>query len=287
MKLCRFNSGQLGVVEGDEILDVSQALQELPAVRYPIPQQDLLVAHLPAVCEAVRKLRPNAPRYAISAVKLLSPIANPPKVIGAPINYQAHIDESIKDAGISQGRNVTSIHNWGLFLKSPTSVIGFGEQIVLRRPDRRNDHECELAVVIGKHCSKVARADALKYVAGYSIGLDMTVRGPEFQCWRKSIDTYSVLGPWLVTADEIPDPDNLALSLRVNGEQRQLSNTNQLIIDVAGLIEMASAMYTLMPGDVLMTGTPAGVGPVEPGDTIHAAIQNIGEASVAVGGYFE
>jgi 2-keto-4-pentenoate hydratase/2-oxohepta-3-ene-1,7-dioic acid hydratase in catechol pathway len=286
MRLCRFDSGRLGLVEEERVFDVSAALDVLPQARYPLPQQDLLIAHLPRVCEVVRQLRPSAVSRALSAVKLLSPVANAPKIIGAPINYRSHIDESIKDPGIAHGRKVTSIHDWGLFLKSSTSVIGFGEEIVLRRPDRRNDHECELSLVIGARCSKVARADALKYVAGYTIGLDMTVRGPEFQCWRKSVDTYTVLGPWLVTADEIANPDALDLSLHVNDELRQQSNTSQLVVDVAGLIEMASAMYTLMPGDVIMTGTPAGVGPVKPGDTIHAAILGVGEAAVRVAEHY-
>jgi len=290
MKLCRFDgrsaANRLGLVEGEGVFDVTKALDMLPGVRWPLPQHDLLIAHLPQVCAAVRDLRPQAQRHALADVQLLSPVANPSKIIGAPINYQTHIDESARDPGIAHGRTITSITDWGLFLKASSSLIGFGQQIVLRRPERRNDHECELALVIGKPCSKVAREHALDFVAGYTIGLDMTVRGPEFQCWRKSIDTYSVLGPWLVTADEIPDPDALDLSLSVNGQLRQHSNTRHLVLDVAGLIEMASAMYTLLPGDIIMTGTPAGVGPVLPGDTISVAVQGIGQAQIAVGGHY-
>jgi len=283
MKLCRFDSDRLGLVNGEIVFDVTPALDVLPCVRWPLPQHDLLIAHLPRVCQAARELRAHAPQKSINEIKLLSPVANPSKIIGAPINYQAHIEESTNDQGIAHGRTVSSIHEWGLFLKSSTSLIGFGQEIVLRRPERRNDHECELALIIGRPCSKVSRAQALDFVAGYAIGLDMTVRGPEFQCWRKSIDTYSVLGPWLVTADEIPDPDALDLSLSVNGQLRQQSNTRQLVLDVAGLIEMASSMYTLLPGDIIMTGTPAGVGPVKPGDRIGVAVQGIGQADIAVG----
>lgn len=286
MRLCRFDENRLGCVEGQDVLDVTAALQVLPSVRYPLPHEDLLIANLASVCAAARDLSASAPRLPIDQVRLLSPVANPPRIIGAPINYQDHIAESIKDAGISHGRSVSSIRDWGLFLKSSTSLIGFGEEIVLRRPDRRNDHECELAVVIGRRCSKASRADALSYVAGYSIGLDMTVRGPEFQCWRKSVDTYSVLGPWLVTADEVPDPGVLDLSLSVNGEVRQASNTQFLVLDVPGLIEWASSMYALVPGDVIMTGTPAGVGPVLPGDVISASIQGIGEARISVASHY-
>ena len=127
-----------------------------------------------------------------------------------------------------------------------------------------------------------ARGEALGYVAGYCIGLDITLRGPEERSLRKSIDTYCVLGPALVTADEIPDPGQLALELQVNGEPRQSANTRDLIIDVPGLIELASSFYTLHPGDVLLTGTPEGVAPIVPGDVMTARIERIGSMQVAV-----
>lgn len=282
MKLCRFNDQRLGLIDGDSVIDVSAALDVLPQVRYPLPVGDLLVSHLPEIRAAVQKLQDQAPRLALADVRLLSPVANPSKIIGAPINYNDHIDESRKDDSIAHGRKITTIHDWGLFLKSNTSLIGFGDQIVLRHGERRNDHECELAVVIGKPCNQVNADQALQYVAGYAIGLDITLRGPEFQCWRKSIDTYSVLGPWLVTADEIDSPDDLQLSLSVNGQPRQDSSTRFLVMGVAELIAWASSMYTLLPGDIIMTGTPAGVGPVVPGDRIEAYVQGVGKADILV-----
>ena len=137
-------------------------------------------------------------------------MANPGKIIAAPINYNDHIAESIKDPGIAHGRtNIQKgIGDWGLFLKASSSLIGFGEEIRLRWPERRNDHEVELALVIGKRGNKIPRDKALEHVCAYAIGLDMTVRGPELQCFRKSIDTYSVLGPWLVDRrrDRRPEP---------------------------------------------------------------------------------
>jgi 2-keto-4-pentenoate hydratase/2-oxohepta-3-ene-1,7-dioic acid hydratase in catechol pathway len=142
----------------------------------------------------------------------------------------------------------------------------------------------ELAVVIGRKAKRVRREDALDYVFGYCIGLDMTVRGAEFPTFRKSADTFSVLGPWIVTKDEIPDPNALDLSIRINGEVKQSSNTKYLIFDVQRLIEYASSMYTLYPGDVIMTGTPAGVGPVTPGDVLEASIPRVGAMSVRVAG---
>ncbi len=284
MKICRFDKDRLGLVHGDEVLDVTGALEAIPAQRWPIAQGDPLILNFRRVLAAAKKLAPRAKRKPLAKVKLLSPVANPGKIIAAPINYNDHIAESIKDPGIAHGRtNIQKgIGDWGLFLKANSSLIGFGEEIRLRWPDRRNDHEVELALVIGKRGNKIPKEKALEYVCAYSIGLDMTVRGPELQCFRKSIDTYSVLGPWLATADEIADPNALDLSITVNGELRQNSNTKYLVYDVQRLIEFASSMYTLHPGDVIMTGTPAGVSPVKPGDLLHAYVQGVGGADIRI-----
>lgn len=282
MKICRFNGGCLGLVQGDEVIDVSSVLDLIPPQRYPLPTKDLLIASLPQLRPAMSEAAHKGQRYPLSKVRLEVPIANPGKIVGAPINYQAHAAESSKDAGIAHGRAITSIADWGLFLKANSSLIGCNDEVVLRFADRRNDHEVELAVVIASECRQVKAADAMSYVAAYSIGLDMTMRGPEFQCFRKSIDTYSVLGPWLVTADEIPNPNDLDIWLKVNGQMRQQSNTRHLVFDVAKLIEFASSFYTLMPGDIIMTGTPEGVGPVLPGDSIEAGISGIGQFSIGV-----
>ena len=284
MKICRFDRDRLGIVEGDEVLDVTKALEAIPAQRWPLAQGDPFILHFKKVLAAAKKLAPKAKRKKLSKVKLLSPVPNPGKIIGAPINYQDHIAESIKDPGIAHGRtNIQKgIGDWGLFLKAGSSLIGFGEEIRLRWPERRNDHEVELALVIGKRGNKIPREKALEHVCAYAIGLDMTVRGPELQCFRKSIDTYSVLGPWLVTADEIANPNELDLSITVNGEPRQKSNTRYLVYDVERLIEFGSSMYTLHPGDIIMTGTPAGVAPVKPGDTLHAFVQGVGEADIRI-----
>jgi 2-keto-4-pentenoate hydratase/2-oxohepta-3-ene-1,7-dioic acid hydratase in catechol pathway len=284
MRLCRFDKDRLGIVQGDQVLDVTRALEVIPEQRWPLAQGDPLILNLKKVIAAAKTLAKRAKKKPLAKVKLLSPVANPGKIIAAPINYNDHIAESIKDPGIAHGRTniAKGIGEWGLFLKAGSSLIGFGEEIRLRWPDRRNDHEVELAVIIGKKGNKIPRDQAMEYVCAYSIGLDMTVRGPELQCFRKSIDTYSVLGPWLVTADEIADPNALDLSITVNGETRQKSNTKYLVYDVQRLIEFGSAMYTLHPGDVIMTGTPAGVSPVKPGDALHAVVQGVGEADIRI-----
>lgn len=286
MKLCRFDDDKLGLVEGDAVLDVSEALNAIPPQKWPYRHGDALIANLPAVLAKAKALAAKAPQRKLSEVRLLAPVANPSKIVNAPINYQKHIDEAKSDQGIAHGRDIKTIADWGLFLKSPSSLVGPGEPIRLRFAERRNDHEVELAVVIGREANRVRREDALDYVCGYSIGLDMTLRGPELPSFRKSIDTYSVLGPWLVTADEIADPNALDLWLTVNGEPRQRSNTRYTVYNVHRLIEYATSFYTLYPGDVIFSGTPEGVGPVKPGDEIRAGIQGVGELAIRVAGEY-
>lgn len=282
MRLCRFNSNRLGVVQGEEILDVTEALEVLPAVRYPLPGHDPLIAHLDEVRARIEQLLPSAPRCALAEAVLLSPVANPGKLVAAPVNYRKHLEEARADAQIHHNNQVAEIQRVGLFLKATSSLVGPGQGVALRHTDRRNDHEIELAVIIGKAGTRISRDQAWDHIAGYCIGLDMTVRGPEERSLRKSIDSYSVLGPWLVTADEIADPNAMDFWLTVNGEERQRANTRDLVIGIAELIEFASAFYTLHEGDVLYTGTPEGVGPVHPGDVIHAHIDGIGEMRVDV-----
>lgn len=282
MRLCFFDERRLGVVDGDVVRDVSSVLDLLPPQRYPFPRHDLLIAALPDLRPRIDAALAQAEAHPLSEVRLLSPIANPGKLVAAPVNYRKHLDEAIAEPGTFSRAHVRQIQETGLFLKATSSLIGSSEIVRIRHPERRTDHEVELAAVIGRTCDRVSAAEALDYVAGYCIGLDITVRGPEERSLRKSIDTYSVLGPWLVTADELPDPSGLGLQLDVNGEPRQDANTRDLILNVAELIAFSSSFYTLQPGDVLFTGTPEGVGPIQPGDVMNARIERIGAISVKV-----
>ena len=282
MRLCRFDDNRLGLVAADGIRDVSAALAKLPAASYPFPRHDALIAHLEDLRPEIERLARAAKAVPVDRVKLLSPLANPGKIIAAPVNYKKHLEEALADKGIHHGNLVQEIHKAGMFLKATSSLVGAGEGVKLVHTDRRNDHEVELAVVIGRKARNVAAADALAHVAGYCIGLDMTIRGPEERSLRKSPDSYCVLGPWLVTRDEVPDPGNLALKIEVNGAMKQDAHTSDLILSVAQLIEWGSSFYTLHPGDVLLTGTPQGVGPVRPGDVMSATIERIGSMRVAV-----
>lgn len=282
MKICRFNDNRLGVVQGDRVFDVTAALDVLPEIRYPAPTVDLLIANLDKVRARIDALLPNAELHAVSSVNFLSPVANPGKIVAAPVNYKKHLEEARTDEQIHHQNAILEIQKIGLFLKATSSLVGVSAGVDIEHPSRRNDHEAEVVVVIGKAGRNISQANALDHVAGYCIGLDMTTRGPEERSLRKSIDSYSVVGPWMVTSDELTDPSALDFELTVNGEPRQKANTRDLILNIPQLIEYASSFYTLHPGDILFTGTPEGVGPVVGGDTVRVTMQGIGEVEVAV-----
>jgi len=281
MKLCRFDENRIGVVLDDGVHDVTEVLKELPSATYPFPRHDALIANLEKLRPGFEKAAKKSP--ALKPKKLLSPIANPGKIIAAPVNYTKHLQEALADKGIHHGNLINEIHKAGMFLKATSAVVGAGEGVQLVHTDRRNDHEVELAIVIGRRIKNGSAEEAKAAIAGYCIGLDMTIRGPEERSFRKSPDSYCVLGPWLVTADEIPDPGNLSISISVNKEVRQDAHTSDLIVKVADLVAWGSTFYSLHPGDVLLTGTPQGVGPVKPGDVMEATIERIGSMRVAVG----
>jgi 2,4-didehydro-3-deoxy-L-rhamnonate hydrolase len=272
MKLCRYDDDRLGVVRGDLVHDVTSAQTEIRNAAPYAMKGDAVVASLPQWRERLERLADKAPGKSLAQVELLAPVARPTKLSCAPTNYQAHINEMTAAAAQPGSQVVTTqsikIGEAGMFLKANSALVGPSEGIAIRFPDRRNDHEAEIVMVIGKAGSDIPRERALDYVAGYCLGLDMTVRGREDRSFRKSIDGYAALGPWMVTADEIADPDALPISLTVNGETRQDSNSKMLIYDCRRLIEFASSFYTLYPGDLIYTGTPEGVGPVKPGDVI-------------------
>ncbi len=285
MKVCRYGEDRLGLVEGSNVRDVT-ALQSEIRQRAPYAYKgDPVVAflHSPENRKRLADAAAASSPIALASVPLIAPVLRPTKVIAAPTNYQKHIEEMASARETLGLRYTAKIGEDGLFLKANSAIVGPSEGLAIRFPDRRNDHEAEVVVVIGKQGSDIPMANALDYVTGYSLGLDMTVRGREDRSFRKSPDGYAVLGPWLATEDEIPDPEKLPLELRLNGEVRQSSSTSELIYGVKRLIEFASSFYTLYPGDLIYTGTPDGVGPVNPGDVIKvSSAAPLGTLEVAV-----
>lgn len=282
MKICRFNDNRVGVVDGTTVRDVTDVVASLPEMRWPLPRGDMFIERLPELRGAIEERARKAEAYSIDSVRLLSPVANPGKIVAAPVNYKLHLDESREDEAINFGSHVKTIEECGVFLKATSSLIGASDRVAVTRADRRTDHEIELAFVIGRRGRDISEAEALDYIAGYMIGLDITIRGTEDRSYRKSLDTFTVLGPWLVTADEFGDPAQVDFELKVNGETRQKANTRDLIFDVPKLISYASHAYTLEPGDIFLTGTPEGVAFIKPGDSMDCRIDGIGSMTVDV-----
>ncbi|NHM32891.1 fumarylacetoacetate hydrolase family protein [Neobacillus terrae] len=204
--------------------------------------------------------------FPLCEVKLLPPV-KPGKIIAIGLNYALHAEESGKPLPEEPM----------IFMVSPSAVVGEGEEVFLPYLDHRIDYEAELAVVIGKTANKVSKEDALSYVIGYTCCNDVSDRDlqkKDGQFTRaKSFSTYKPLGPVIETD---LNPNNLEIKLSINGEVRQHSNTNDLIHDVESLIETVTEVMTLEPGDIIITGTPSGVGPLKSGDEIKLEIEGIG-----------
>ncbi len=280
MKICRFNEDKLGIVEGDAVIDVTAALEAMPALRWPLPPGDPLIQHWPLIKARVEALKGSAPRLALADVALKSPITTPSKVIGIARNRRGLSEEKIDIGGGANARQDGDPIQ--MFIKAPSAIAGPSDGVALRFSDRRSDPEAELSIIIGTPGTDISQDDAMDHVFGYCIGLDMTLRGKESPSSRKSIDSYAPLGPWIVTHDELPDPDNVDTLLEVNGETVQRSNTRDLAFNMREIIAHASSFYTLLPGDVIMVGTPVGFAPVKVGDRVVADFSGIGRMEVVM-----
>ncbi|KIY41205.1 hypothetical protein TZ03_08455 [Pseudomonas sp. 10-1B] len=283
MKLAVFDEYRVGVVVEDQIFDITTVV---PDALSAMPQQRMnwLIGHWQDVQQQVRAMLPDIAPKLLSAVSLLPPSPCPSHVFAAPANYRKHVGE-LGMRSVSKGRTA---REQGFFLKAPGSLVGAGNSIILPYgSERRFDHESELAVIIGRQARNVPRAEAMDYVFGYSCLIDATMRiepgvAEEERSMRKSFATFTPLGPYLVTADEVPAPQNLSNRLWVNDVLKQDANTRDMIVDIAELIELISSVLTLNPGDVIATGTPEGVGPFAPGDRVRIAIEMIGEMALDV-----
>ena len=283
MKLAVFNDYRLAVVCDDRLYDVTSVL---PASVQELPQQRMnwLIANWSLVRERVEAMYREAEPIALDQVKLLPPSPHPSHVFAAPANYRKHVGE-LGARSVSKGRTA---REQGFFLKAPGSLVGAGNRIVLPKGSiRRFDHESELAVIIGRTARNVPREEALDYVFGYSCLIDATMRiepgvAEEERSMRKSFATFTPLGPFLVTADEVDDAQSLRNQLWINGELKQDANTRDMIVGIAELIELISSVLTLSPGDVIATGTPEGVGQFSSGDRVKIAIEAVGEMSLDV-----
>lgn len=282
---------RVGLLEGEAILDLTRAYALYAAARgEEDPRADSVLGMLETgmltveMLSAVRRFVNDhalTPDLTVAGPRVLAPIPRPPRIIALGLNYAAHAKETGKEPP----------NEPIFFAKASTAVIGPDEQVIIPKGLGRVDHEVELAVVIGRRGRRITRRRALSLIAGYTVLNDVTARDVQSRDmaaarpWfmSKSYDTFSPMGPWLALPDEVPDPGNLDLSLRVNGEVRQQSTTRDLIFDVPELIHRLSRYITLEPGDVISTGTPSGISPIHAGDVMEAEVERIGVLRNPVG----
>jgi 2-keto-4-pentenoate hydratase/2-oxohepta-3-ene-1,7-dioic acid hydratase in catechol pathway len=275
MKLVTFTHSRrtgVGIVQGEAVLDLAAAAPGLPT------EMSALLAGGPDALAAAARAAKGAATIPRGVVRLEAPVLRPPKILAVGLNYADHAAES--------GREAPKIPI--VFNKQSTAITGPRDPFHMPRVSTALDYEGELGVVIGRRCRHVPKERAAEVIAGYTVVNDVSVRDWQFRSptmtMGKSFDTHCPMGPWIVTGDELADPHSLDLKTWVNGELRQSSNTKHLIFDCFTLVEHLSTAFTLEPGDLISTGTPAGVGiamkppnMLKVGDVVRIAIDGIGE----------
>jgi 2-keto-4-pentenoate hydratase/2-oxohepta-3-ene-1,7-dioic acid hydratase in catechol pathway len=278
MKIASFNHFHVGVVDGNTVYDMTDLL---PSFLNGLPRQRVnwLISNWAEMLPIFKNFKQKGKAYALDYIQLLSANPGAPNVFAAPANYQKHIGE-LGDRAITKPSR--SARQQGFFLKSPASMVGSGNHLLLPKGStRRFDHESELAVIIGKAGRHIPQKDAMSHIFGYACLIDATMRiepgvAEEERSMRKSFETFTPTGPYLVTADEVPNPSNLKNRLWVNNVLKQNANTSEMIVGIAELIEMISSVLPIQVGDVIATGTPEGVGPMEIDDIIRIEIDCVG-----------
>jgi 2-keto-4-pentenoate hydratase/2-oxohepta-3-ene-1,7-dioic acid hydratase in catechol pathway len=280
MKLLRYGpAGQ----EKPGLLDRDGNVRDLSGAVSDIAGEALA----PASLDRLRRLDPASLPLVPGTPRLGPCVGKVSKIVAIGLNYRLHAQE----AGAAIPTEPI------FFMKATSSICGPNDDVIIPKNSQKTDYEVELGIVIGSLARHVARADARKHVAGYCVVNDVSER--EFQIERggqwtkgKSADTFCPTGPWLVTADEVPDPGKLALWTEVNGEARQNSNTADLIFGVDEIVSYVSQFMTLLPGDVIPTGTPSGVGMgfkppkfLKPGDRVRLSVEGLGEQNQRLTAY--
>ncbi|WP_416979679.1 fumarylacetoacetate hydrolase family protein [Streptomyces sp. T028] len=280
MRLYTFDDYRLGAQADDgRLADITDLVSADIA---PRDRMTALITHWDRLASQVRGAVRSPSGPALFDVTVRAPQPRPRTLLAAPVNYLRHQAEMGGDGGVYADADIKTIASYAGFVKASSSITGPDGAIEIPFPDRRVDHEAEVGVVIGRRASRVPRERALDHVFGYVPLLDITIRGEEDRSYRKSFDTFTPIGPAIVTADEIPDPADIAFRLSVNGQERQKSTTRHLIYDIPRLIELYSEAMTLEPGDIIATGTPEGVGPISPGDQVVLTVEGVGELTMPV-----
>jgi 2-keto-4-pentenoate hydratase/2-oxohepta-3-ene-1,7-dioic acid hydratase in catechol pathway len=268
VKLCYFNDYRLGVVKGDQVVDITDAVKDIPHLH----AADLIIGLIKrwdSYKAKVEKAAADGKGVALSGVRLRAPVPRPGNIDCMAVNY-------MEDGTLKEKPHINAFH------KASNAIIGNGDTMVLPdAPATVFEGEAELALVIGKRATRVPQSEAMKHIFGYTCFIDGSARGLPppgnvfFQ--MKSRDTFAPLGPWIVTADEIADPQNLNITLTNNGAVMQKFNTSDMAHNIPRCIEWVSSIHTLEPGDILATGTNhRGLNPFMNGDKIELTIEKVG-----------
>lgn len=291
MKICHYNNHRAGVVVGNKVINIGDSLIKAGLARQGYTMLEIIdaLANNPAAMQIARDAANSSGGEDLLSVRLLAPITNPGSLWAAAANYYAHRAEMVERMG-SANRPVIDKDDLmaEFFLKTTSSIIGPGDTIILPKISKLVDFECELCAVIGKRARKVSEAQALDHVFGYMICWDISQRDPwgkgkqNTRNIRKGFDTFSALGPWIVTRDEIDEPQNLSIKVLQNGKEAMVAHTSDMICGLREHIRFLSSCLTLRPGDLITTGTPAGVSKLNDGDHLHGTIEKIGSMELHV-----
>ena len=291
MKICHYNNSQVGVVVGDQVYNIGDALIKAGLARQGYTMLEIIdaLANNPAAMQIARDAAQGGGAMALGSVKLRAPITNPGSLWAAAANYYAHRAEMVDRMGSANKAIVNKDDLMAeFFLKTTSSIIGPGDTIILPKISKLVDFECELCAVIGKRARKVSEAQSLDHVFGYMMCWDISQRDPwgkgmhNTRNIRKGFDTFSALGPWIVTRDEIDEPQNLSITVLQNGKEAMTAHTSDMICGLREHIRFLSSCLALRPGDLITTGTPAGVSKLHDGDRLHGTIEKIGSMELFV-----
>jgi 2-keto-4-pentenoate hydratase/2-oxohepta-3-ene-1,7-dioic acid hydratase in catechol pathway len=291
MKICHYNNNQAGVVVDDKVYNIGDGLIKAGMARNGYTMLEIIdvLANNPAAMQIARDAAGGPGAVPLNSVKLLAPITNPGSLWAAAANYRAHQKEMIERMGSADRVTKTKDELMAeFFLKTTSSIIGPGDTVILPKISKLVDFECELCAVIGKRARKVTEEQALDHVFGYMICWDISQRDPwgkgvqNTRNIRKGFDTFSALGPWIVTRDEIDEPQNLSIKVLQNGKEAMTAHTSDMICGLRDHIRFLSGCLTLRSGDLITTGTPAGVSKLNDGDHLHGTIEKIGSMELRV-----
>lgn len=292
MKICHYNDHLAGAIVEGRVYPIGDALIKADLLRIGYTMREVIdvLTNRPKARECTHEVIQKGSSLSLASVKLLAPILNPSSIWAAASNYRAHHAEMRARGGGSIDRSKMTKDELmaEFFLKPPSSIIGPGGPVILPKISNHVDFECELCAVIGKPARYVREEKALEYIFGYTICWDFSQRDPwgrgrqNTRNIRKGFDTFTGLGPWIVTQDEINDPQNLFITVEHNGKQVMRAYTGDMICGLRDHIRYLSSLLTLCPGDLITTGTPAGVTKLADGDRLKGRIEKIGEMEIEV-----